>query len=81
MEKSTKSEFVSQTDILKDTIHIEKVKEIKKKNEKVDRRLARLGNWVDFHFLERCSTVLTNGTPYMIRGISYLDLYACIVFD
>ena len=48
MEKSTKSEFVSQTDILKDTIHIEKVKEIKKKNEKVDRRLARLGKGVNF---------------------------------
>ena len=35
--------LVSQTDILKDSIHIEKATEIKKKNEKVDRRLARLG--------------------------------------
>lgn len=47
VDKSTKNELVSQTDILKDTIHIEKVKEIKKKNEKVDRRLARLGIQMD----------------------------------
>ena len=40
---SKKTELVSQTDILKDSVHIEKVTEIKKKNEKVDRRLARLG--------------------------------------
>jgi len=46
-EKVQKTELVSQTDILKDSIHIEKVTEIKKKNEKVDRRLARLGIKLD----------------------------------
>ena len=44
-KKEPRATLVSQTDILTDSIHLEKAKsdEIKKKNEKVDRRLARLG--------------------------------------